>query len=317
MDWTDRVGKRLRLRDLHILLAVAKSGSMGKAAAELAISQPSVSKAIAEVEHAIGLRLLDRGPHGIQPTIYGDALLKCGVAVFDELQQGVKQLEFLVDPAAGELRIGCTETMAAGFATAVIDRLSRQYPGVVFQLVPGDRDTLLRRELRQRTIDLAVAPTMGLSSEGDTEMEILFDDRFVVMAGFPAKWIRRRKLVLADLLDELWVLPPPESLPGQYIAQAFRAGGFQPPRAHVVSFSIPLHHHLLATGRYITMLPRSMLHFGKHMSLKSLPVESPAGPYPIGILTLRNRTLSPLAQLFITCARDVAKQWRNLNRPGR
>jgi DNA-binding transcriptional LysR family regulator len=308
MDWTDRVGKRLRLRDLHILLTVAKSGSMGKAAAELAISQPSVSKAIAEVEHAIGLRLLDRGPSGIQPTIYGHALLKCGVAVFDELQQGVKQLEFLIDPAAGELRIGCTETMAAGFATAVLHRLSRQYPRVVFQLVPGDRDTLLSRELRQRTIELAVAPTMGLSPEGDTEIEILFDDQFVVMAGSRTKWIRRRKLVLADLLNELWVLPPPESLPGQYIAQAFRTSGFEPPRAHVVSFSIPLHYHLLATGRYITMLPRSMLRFGKHTPLKLLPVKSPAGAYPIGILTLRNRTLSPLAQLFITCAREVAKQ---------
>ena len=308
MDWTDRVGKRLRLRDLHILLTVAKSGSMGKAAAELAISQPSVSKAIAEVEHAIGLRLLDRGPSGVQPTIYGHALLKCGVAVFDELQQGVKQLEFLIDPAAGELRIGCTETMAAGFATAVLHRLSRQYPRVVFQLVPGDRDTLLSRELRQRTIELAVAPTMGLSSEGDTKIEILFDDQFVVMAGSPTKWIRRRKLVLADLLNELWVLPPPESLPGQYIAQAFRTSGFEPPRAHVVSFSIPLHYHLLATGRYITMLPRSMLRFGKHTPLKLLPVKSPAGAYPIGILALRNRTLSPLAQLFITCAREVAKQ---------
>jgi DNA-binding transcriptional LysR family regulator len=308
MDWTDRVGKRLRLRDLHILLTVAKSGSMGKAAAELAISQPSVSKAIAEVEHAIGLRLLDRGPSGVQPTIYGHALLKCGVAVFDELQQGVKQLEFLIDPAAGELRIGCTETMAAGFATAVLHRLSRQYPRVVFQLVPGDRDTLLSRELRQRTIELAVAPTMGLSPEGDTEIEILFDDQFVVMAGSRTKWIRRRKLVLADLLNELWVLPPPESLPGQYIAQAFRTSGFEPPRAHVVSFSIPLHYHLLATGRYITMLPRSMLRFGKHTPLKLLPVKSPAGAYPIGILALRNRTLSPLAQLFITCAREVAKQ---------
>ena len=308
MDWTDRVGKRIRLRDLHILLAVAKSGSMGKAAAELAISQPSVSKAIAEVEHAIGLRLLDRGPSGVQPTIYGHALLKCGVAVFDELQQGVKQLEFLIDPAAGELRIGCTETMAAGFATAVLHRLSRQYPRVVFQLVPGDRDTLLSRELRQRTIELAVAPTMGLSPEGDTEIEILFDDQFVVMAGSRTKWIRRRKLVLADLLNELWVLPPPESLPGQYIAQAFRTSGFEPPRAHVVSFSIPLHYHLLATGRYITMLPRSMLRFGKHTPLKLLPVKSPAGAYPIGILALRNRTLSPLAQLFITCAREVAKQ---------
>ena len=308
MDWTDRVGKRLRLRDLHILLTVAKSGSMGKAAAELAISQPSVSKAIAEVEHAIGLRLLDRGPSGVQPTIYGHALLKCGVAVFDELQQGVKQLEFLIDPAAGELRIGCTETMAAGFATAVLHRLSRQYPRVVFQLVPGDRDTLLSRELRQRTIELAVAPTMGLSSEGDTKIEILFDDQFVVMAGSPTEWIRRRKLALADLLNELWVLPPSESLPGQYISQAFRTSGFEPPRAHVVSFSIPLHYHLLATGRYITMLPRSMLRFGKHTPLKLLPVKSPAGAYPIGILTLRNRTLSPLAQFFTTCAREVAKQ---------
>src|SRR3984893_10946530 len=136
MQWSDRVGRRLKLRDLHILLAVAKYGSMGKAAADLAISQPSVSKAIAEVEHAIGLRLLDRGPHGIEPTIYGRALLECGVAVFDELRRGVKQLEFLTDPAAGELRIGCTETMAAGFVAAVIDRLSRQYHRVVFQSGP-------------------------------------------------------------------------------------------------------------------------------------------------------------------------------------
>jgi len=310
MQWTDRVGKRLKLRDLHILLAVAKSGSMGKAAADLSISQPSVSKAIADVEHTVGLRLLDRGPHGVQPTIYGRALLNCGVAVFDELRQGVKQLEFLIDPTAGELRIGCTETMAAGFVTAVIDRLSRQYPRAVFQLVPADRDTLLSRELRQRTVELAVAPTTGLSPEGDVEMEVLFDDRFVVMAGSATKWIRRRKLVLADLLNELWVLPPPESLPGQYIAQAFRNSGIEPPRAHVVSFSIPLHHHLLATGRYITMLPRSMLRFGKHMPLKLLPIESAADSYPMGIITLKNRTLSPLAQHFITCAREVAKQLR-------
>src|SRR5215208_5178985 len=127
MQWSDRVGRRLKLRDLHILLAVARSGSMGKAAVDLAISQPSISKAIADVEQAVGLRLLDRGPHGIEPTIYGRALLQCGTAVFDELRQGVKQLEFLTDPTAGELRIGCTETLAAGFVSAVVDRLSRQY----------------------------------------------------------------------------------------------------------------------------------------------------------------------------------------------
>src|SRR6476469_5198405 len=132
MQWSDRIGRRLKLRDLHILLAVAKSGSMGRAAADLAISQPSISKAIADVEHAVGLRLLDRGPHGIEPTIYGRALLNCGTAVFDELRQGVKALEFLTDPTAGELRLGCTETMAAGFVSAVSDLVTRQNPRVVF-----------------------------------------------------------------------------------------------------------------------------------------------------------------------------------------
>src|SRR5829696_289778 len=114
MQWSD--GRRLKLRDLNILLTVIKSGSMGKAAADLAMSQPSVSKAIADIEHAVGLRLLDRSPHGVEPTIYGRALHKRGVAVFDELRQGVKELEFLTDPTSGELRVGCTESLAAGLS---------------------------------------------------------------------------------------------------------------------------------------------------------------------------------------------------------
>jgi DNA-binding transcriptional LysR family regulator len=307
MQWTDRIGRRLKLRDLHILLAVAKSGSMGKAASELAISQPSISKAIADVEHAVGLRLLDRGPHGIEPTIYGRALLKCGVAVFDELRQGIKELDFLIDPHAGELWIGCTETMAAGFVSAVVDRLTRQYPRVSFHLVPADTATLVHRELRERRVELLITPTMTLGMERDLNVEVLFDDRFVAMAGAESRLLRRRRLKLVDLINERWILPPADSLPGTSIAQAFRATGLEPPRAQMVSFSLPLHHHLLATGLFITMLPTSMLRFGKHLPLKLLPVETSGAPYPTGIVTLKNRTLSPLAQLFINCARDIAR----------
>jgi DNA-binding transcriptional LysR family regulator len=231
MPWTDRIGRPLNLRDLHILLAVAKSGSMGKAATELAISQPSVSKAIAGVEHAMGLRLLDRGTHGVEPTIYGRALLKCGVAVFDELRQGVKELEFLADPTSGELRFGCTETMAAGFASAVSDRLTRQHPRVVLRLIPGDSVTLVNRELRQRTIDFAIGPIFGLRLDEDVGADILFNDQFVVMAGAESKWVRRRKLRLADLIDEPWVLPPTDSVPGISIVQTFQAAGLELPGA--------------------------------------------------------------------------------------
>jgi DNA-binding transcriptional LysR family regulator len=310
MQWSDRVGRRLKLRDLHILLAVAKSGSMGKAAADLAISQPSVSKAIAEVEHAIGLRLFDRGPRGIEPTMYGRALLQCGVAVFDELRQGVKQLEFLIDPSAGELRVGCNETLAAGFVSAVVDRLARQYPRVVIHLVPADRATLLTRELPQRNIELAVTSISALGSGSDVEVKPLFDDRFVVIVGAQHKWVGRRKLTLAHLINEPWVLPPADSLPGLTIAEAFRAEGLEPPQAQLVSYSIPMHQHMLATGRFVTMLPMSMLHFGKHLPLKLLPVATPQKNYSTGIISLTNRTLGPLAQVFIDCAHEVAKSFK-------
>src|SRR5467141_2991047 len=119
MQWHDRIGRRLKLRDLHILLAVVRRGSMAKAASELAISQPAVSKAIADMEHTLGLRLLDRSRNGIEPTAYGRALVKRGLAIFDELKLGVEELAFLSDPTAGELGTGSTESIAAGLLPAV------------------------------------------------------------------------------------------------------------------------------------------------------------------------------------------------------
>jgi DNA-binding transcriptional LysR family regulator len=98
VEWADRIGRRLKLRDLHVLMTVVQRGSMAKAAAELAVSQPAVSKAIADMEHTLGLRLLDRSRNGIEPTAYGRALVKRGLTIFDELKQGVEELEFLADP---------------------------------------------------------------------------------------------------------------------------------------------------------------------------------------------------------------------------
>src|ERR1700746_3241735 len=114
MHWSERIGNRIKLRELHILPAVAKAGSMGKAAAELAVSQPGVSKGVSDLEYSLRVRLFDRRPHGVEPTPHGRALLDCGLAVFDDLRRGVATLEFLSDPAAGELRLRCTAPPRAG-----------------------------------------------------------------------------------------------------------------------------------------------------------------------------------------------------------
>src|SRR5215208_5798597 len=128
MQWEDRIGRRLKPRDLHVFLAVVETGNMAKAADRLAISRPVVSKTIADLEHILGVRLLDRTSRGVEPTLYGSALLKRSLAVFDELRQSVKEIEFLADPSAGELRVGFTEVPAAGLVPAAIERLVQKYP---------------------------------------------------------------------------------------------------------------------------------------------------------------------------------------------
>src|SRR5918992_3081592 len=101
------VTRRLRFRDLQVLFAVVQFGSMAKAATQLGVTQPAVSETVASIEQMFAVRLFDRSPQGVEPTIYGRALLTRAQAAFDELRQGIRDLEFLADPTAGELKIGC------------------------------------------------------------------------------------------------------------------------------------------------------------------------------------------------------------------
>src|SRR5689334_16196694 len=152
MDKIEPIERRLKLHDVRILMAVAQAGSMSKAAERLGTVQPALSRSIAELEHALGVRLLDRSPRGVEPTAYGRALIKRGIAVFDELRQGVKDIEFLADPTAGELRLGTSEGIAAGPVWAVIDRLSRQYPRISVHLITDNIEKLVD-QLTARNIE--------------------------------------------------------------------------------------------------------------------------------------------------------------------
>ncbi len=251
-SWTDRIGRRVKLRDLHILMEVVRWGSMVKAAKHLGISTPVVSKTIADIEYAFGVPLLDRHPHGIEPTLYGRALIRRSIVVFDELRQSVKDIEFLADPTVGEVRIGCTEPMAVGFVPAVIERINRRHPRVSFHVVQADFGTMLP-ELRARDIDLMIGRPAGPISDEDLDTQFLFNDRLFVLAGRQNCWTGRRKIKLAELIHEPWSLAPVGSISQSVMVAAFRAAGVDAPRAVVSAAAIQLHIHLLTTGRFITI----------------------------------------------------------------
>src|ERR1044071_6899750 len=226
MDEIDRIERRLKLHDMRVLISVVEAGSMHKAAERLATSQPAVSRAISDLEHALGVRLLDRSPSGIRPTQYGEAIIKRGLSVFDELRQGVKDIEFLSDPTSGELRIGCSEYAAGGPVLAVIDRLTRQYPRIVFDVVTAPVLSLYR-DLEDRKIELVMTRLVDFADRRHMKVENLFDDDIVVVAAVQNRWARRRRIDLADLVDEPWTLPPRDTGIGAFAEATFRSGGLR------------------------------------------------------------------------------------------
>jgi DNA-binding transcriptional LysR family regulator len=303
MDGIDRIERRLKLHDMRVLMFVVQIGSMHKAAERLGTSQPAVSRSISDLEHALGVRLLGRSRVGVEATQYGRALVKRGIAVFDELRQGVKDIEFLADPSAGELRIGCTEGVASGPGFAIIDRLARQHPRIVFNVVTAGT-TALYRNLQERNIELVMSGITGAIPE-EFAAERLFDDSLVVAAGLKNPWTRRRRIELPELIDEPWTLLPPDSEPGALVMQAFRASGLEPPKTSVITLSLNLRSRLLATGRYLTMAAGYTLMPG-NPHLKALRVALPNLRRTIFLVTLKNRTLSPVAELFMRTARNLA-----------
>jgi DNA-binding transcriptional LysR family regulator len=307
MKLSDRIGRRMKLQDLHVLMAVVQAGSMSKAAVLLNTGQSAISRSIGELERTLGVCLLERGPRGVEPTTFGRALLNGGAAVFDDLRQTVKNIEFLADPAAGEVRIGSATFLSATFVSAVIERLSRRYPRIVFHLVTVTETDTLHRELSDRNVDLLIARRLGVFADEKFDFEILYNDSHVVAAGPQSPWVRRRSIALAELVNEPWLLPPPDRALGPVYLEAFRASGLNYPRTAVFTALPQVRINLLASGRFLTIVPMSALRFSKRLEIKVLRVELQHPRLPIGIVTLKNRTLSPVAQLFIENARAVAK----------
>jgi DNA-binding transcriptional LysR family regulator len=165
-----------------------------------------------------------------------------------------------------------------------------------------------RTGLRARQYDLVLAreviPLPDDHATDDLNKEVLFDDPVVVAAGTHSRWARRRHIDLAELIDAPWIMSPPGTLTHSRIAEAFQALGLDIPKAALVTLAWPLLAHFVTKGEFITGCPRSVARFS---ALKELPVDLPVRPWHVLIVTLKNRTLSPVVERFMESARAVTK----------
>jgi len=307
MDWESRLGRRLRVRDLYILATVVKWGSMAKAAQQLGMTQPAVSGAVANLEHVLRVRLLDRNPRGIEPTFYAEALLKRASAVFDDLTEAAREIEFLADPTTGQVKVGCAESFMAGLLPAIIERLSHNHPTIAVHAEYAEHATTEFRELRERSMDLVIGRMSEASGYDDLKITPLYEEKYYVVASADSPWARRRKIALRDLVDEPWLHMPPGVIISKLIEQAFKQQNLELPPARVTSLSMQLRTHLVANAGFLTIMPNTMFHYSaKRWQLKALPVDLGIRARNVSIIALKHRTLSPVVELFIEHARAAS-----------
>ncbi|MDX2156772.1 MAG: LysR family transcriptional regulator [Hyphomicrobiaceae bacterium] len=303
IDWDRQLSRRLKLRELDVFIAVAKHGSMARAAIELGLTQPSVSEMMANLERALGLRLLDRSTKGVVPTIYGQTLLRGSVAAIDDLQQMIKALEALADPTAGEVKVGCPETVAV-LLPPIVERLSRTHPRVLVHMSDIVAPTLDIPQLRDRTLDVAIVRFAGPAEQHafveDFDVDVVFNDELVVVAGKNSRWARDRHVDIERLADAPWVLPPLTTSNSRTVFEAFRERGLGPPRIAMATFSVHLRTIMAAKGSHVSVLPQSIVPFTAERSgIMALPIKLPKHDFPLAIVTLRRRMPNPVVQLFI------------------
>jgi DNA-binding transcriptional LysR family regulator len=304
----ERVRRRVRLRDLETLVAVVQSGGMRKAAAGLNLSEPAISKGIAELEDALGVKLLERTRRGVAPTAYGSALVRRAEVMVDQLRGGLRELADLADPERAEVRLGGMETLHAGLVGATVSAMLQRHPCMRFVLESGQSSELVQHFLLRRAVDFVVARPLSLPLPAGVEGEPLFFERLYVVAGKTHPLARRRKVALADLAEEGWILSRNEVTSNSPVALAFAAAGLENPRRVIISGSLNSRYNLLETGRFVTCMPHSLLPYSRERNgLKILPLELPAWHTATMILTLKGRALSPAAELFLAQLRQLAR----------
>ena len=198
-------------------------------------------------------------------------------------------------------------SIAGGFLPAVIGKFVSAYPGIALSVDQLTTPALDLPPLRARRLDLALTrlPHSDEQSVNDLNVEILFDDEVVAAVGAQSRWARQRKIKLADLAEARWIVTPAGSLTPELVAEVFERNRLKPPKVVVTSFSVHLRTHLLAASEYVAAMPRSVLQANAEIfDLKVLPVKLPVRRFPVALVTLRNRTLSPVAELFIKHLRN-------------
>jgi LysR family transcriptional regulator, pca operon transcriptional activator len=301
-----RLPRHLKMAELRAFAAVMEHGSFHKAAAVLHLTQPAVTKTIANLESTLGVKLFHRAAQGVEPTVHATSFAPRARAVFDELRRAAQDLALVSAGASGALRVGIVPMPAVPFLPVALQSLMKKSPDALFTVVEGRESELVDR-LRKGDIEVAILRLSLLEPDEDMIARSLFQESLCVVAAKGHRLASRARLSWADLMAERWVLPPGDCYFHEHVMRTLGALNLPMPRHTVESASINIQFGMVLHAGLLSFGMRSQVEFvpGKE-HLVRLPYELSARDGAVAAVSLKGRDLSPLAMQLIAKVRSLA-----------
>lgn len=302
----NRVLTRLKLKQLRLLIAVARHGSILHAARELNLSQPAATKMIKDLEADFEVRLFDRNNRGVVPTVFGASLIQHGKLVFAQIAHAAQELDDLAEGTAGRVVIGTLLAASARVLPLAIERVLADRPDLAIKVVEGTNEVLMPA-LRTGELDMVVGRLPTHRHRSDLDQITLYDERIVAVARRGHPMAGRSALTHAELGGFRWILPPQETTLRRQLDQHFAAHADAAPRRVVESVSYLTNRALLLSSDMIAVLPGHVV-AGDIASgaFTELTWTVPVGSGPVGISFRRGGGLSPAARAVLAALQEVA-----------
>ena len=303
--WFIRV--RLKPRQLLLLVTIDELGNIHRAAEELGMTQPAASKLLKELESALEISLFDRLPRGMRPTWYGEIMIRHAKMTLANLATAHDEITALKAGLSGQVAVGCIMPAGISLLPLTVARLKSHYPLLQMRVELDSSDALLA-QLNDSKLDIAVARLFEHHDKSAFDFEPLAEEAICVVAKRGHPLTRKRKLKLADMTDLSWILPTGRVIRHRF-DMVFRGLGIDPPQNVVSTPSLPVTISLLQHADMVATVPIEVAQqYREHGMVELVPIEFPLKMDAYGIITLRNRLLSPAAQTMLKALRATASE---------
>jgi DNA-binding transcriptional LysR family regulator len=287
----------MELRDVEYFAVVAEHGNLRRASEALGLSPPALSKSLRRLEASMQAKLVERTPKGVALTPVGTALLAQVRRLRITLQDIHREAEDISLGRAGHLRVGVGATTVEDLPDRCA-ALLKQAPDLTARIVVADNDILVPA-LQNGELDLIFNVIPDAPDAGCVQ-EHLFDDVFVVCASADHRLTGRKRLPLAELVQERWTLSAPGVLNVQHIHRVFEAKGLPAPRVAIEARPLGLRLQICASTNLLSFSARRTLQLlAPRFRLKELPVKELEWHRGMGVIYRNDSYLSPAARRLI------------------